>query len=132
VRRNLEELLQQQIDELWSDPRRRRVGDERACDVDADRVVKIGDDAVDEVDQSRVVTQRGGRRLEHQPGDPIRMIECDPPRNETRARVAGKDGPLDPAGVEQRNHVGREVLDAVSAVRLVGVAVAALGHGDGP
>jgi hypothetical protein len=85
VRRNLEELLQQQIDELWSDPRRRRVGDERACDVDADRVIKIGDDAVDEVDQSRVVTQRGGRRLEHQPGDPIRMIECDPPRNETRA-----------------------------------------------
>jgi len=28
--------------------------------------------------------------------------------------MAREDGPADPAGVEQRNHVGRKVLDAVT------------------
>ena len=59
------------------------------------------------------------------------MIESNPPGNERRARVARQDRPLDAEGVEQGYHVGREVLDAVSPIGLVGITVAALRHGHG-
>jgi hypothetical protein len=45
--------------------------------------------------------------------------------------VARQDCPFDAERVEQRNHVGREVLDAISRSRLVGLAMPALRHGDG-
>lgn len=44
--------------------------------------------------------------------------------------MAGQDCLFDPTGIEQRNDVGSEVLDAVAAIRLVGLSVPALRHGD--
>jgi len=38
---------------------------------------------------------------------------------------------FDPASIEQLDNVGREVLDAVTAIRLVGIPVPALRDGDG-
>jgi hypothetical protein len=40
--------------------------------------------------------------------------------------VAYQDSPLDIQGIEQRHDVGREVLNAVSALRLPRLAVPAL------
>jgi hypothetical protein len=45
--------------------------------------------------------------------------------------VAGHDCPFDPVGIEQRDHVGRKVLDAIATTRFVRVAVPALRHRDG-
>ena len=42
-----------------------------------------------------------------------------------------EDGPFDPELVQQVDHVARQILDEVAALRLRRVAVAALGHRDG-
>ena len=91
----------------------------------------MGNDGLDDVEQLRVVTKRRGRRFEDQSCDPIRMIESNPPGNERRARVARQDSLLDAEGVEQGYYVGREVLDSISPVGLVGITVPALRHGHG-
>ena len=131
VCRDLEKFLHEQVDQPGRDVRGRRLNDERARRVRADRIVQVGNDGLDEVEQLRVVTKRRGRRFKDQSCDPIRMIESNPPRNERRARVARQHHPLDAEGVEKGYHVGREVLDAISPVGLVGITVPALRHGDG-
>lgn len=58
------------------------------------------------------------------------VVESDPPRDEAGARVSGDDSLFDAEGVEERDHVAREVLDPVARLRLVGVAMTALRYGD--
>jgi hypothetical protein len=58
------------------------------------------------------------------------MFDCDSPGNEARARVAGEDCTFHAERVEERNDVGREVVDAVSPIRLVGIAVPTLRNRD--
>ena len=83
---------------------------------------------VDRIDQSG---ERRHESCEDQPGDPVGSINRHAAGDQARARVPSEDRSFYVKGVEQVHHVGGEVLHPIAGHRLVGVAVPALGHGDG-
>jgi hypothetical protein len=61
----------------------------------------------------------------------LRLEFCHSPGDKAAPRMADQAGTLDPDGIQEGHHVGGEVLNAVTAGRPLGVAVAALVHGEG-
>ena len=75
-------------------------------------------------------SKRRGRGLEHQSGDTLGVVECDPAGDQAGARVSGQDRSFDPQRVEKHRNVGGEVLHSITDLRLVRVTVATLRYRD--
>ena len=104
-------------------------GLERAHEIRIDRVGHRGH-VIDQLLQLGIVAQRLEGADQHQPRDPLRKVDGEALRHQRAHRVAGDDGPRDAAQLHEVREIGRQVARMIAAVRLVGIAEAALRQRD--
>jgi hypothetical protein len=90
----------------------------------------LGDGGL-ELDHRRVVRELDEGADQDQATDAVGVVEREALGNRTPHRVADDDGRVEGERVHERREVGREVGHAVAGGGAVGVAVPALGEGEG-